>query len=201
MARRLRERFDADAVLGGYSRLVIDLNRALGDGSSIPPISDGVLIPGNLSLSSAERVSRIEALHAPYHAAIGALVERRAANGRVPAFVGIHSFTPWFHGTRRPWHLGILWDSDPRLARPLLEVLRADRSLSVGDNEPYSGRHTADYSIDLHAESRGLAHAGIEIRQDLIDDAAGCDRWAGILGDALALALRDETLFLPRGQG
>jgi predicted N-formylglutamate amidohydrolase len=106
-------------------------------------------------------------------------------------FLGIHSFTPLFHGTERPWHAGVLWDSDPRVAVPLLEHLRAEPGLVIGDNEPYSGRHTADYSIDTHAESRGLAHAGIEIRQDLIADAAGQAAWARRLGDALEKKVSD----------
>lgn len=197
VARRLRERLGADAVLANYSRLVVDVNRGLGDASAIPAISDGVLIPGNLGLTAAEREARVLALHAPYHAAIGALIGRRSAESRVPVVIGIHSFTPRWHGTRRPWHAGVLWDRDPRLPLPLLAALRARGDLVVGDNEPYSGRHTADYSIDRHAESHGLAHAGIEIRQDLIADAAGQERFAGILGDALEAILADASLYAP----
>lgn len=197
VARRLRARFDGDAVFGAYSRLVVDLNRRVDDASFIPSISDGVLIPGNLGLSQAERDRRRRAFHAPYHEAIEALVERRSANGRVPIFIGIHSFTPRFHGTRRPWHAGVLWDRDPRLALPLLAALRAHEGLTIGDNEPYSGRHTADYSIDRHAEGRGIAHAGIEIRQDLIADRQGQARWAGLLGQALEAIMTDTSVFEP----
>jgi predicted N-formylglutamate amidohydrolase len=193
VTRLLQQRFGADAVLANYSRLVVDLNRRPGDFTVIPPISDGVLIPGNLGLSQAERDARGAALHAPYHAAIEALIERRLAQGRRPVFLGIHSFTPRFHGTERPWHAGVLWDSDPRIAVPLLAHLRAEPGLVIGDNEPYSGRHTADYSIDTHAEARGLAHAGIEIRQDLIADPAGQAAWARRLGDALEKKVSDTT--------
>ena len=177
--------------------MVIDLNRRPKDLSVIPVISDGVLIPGNLSLPQSDRDARGHAFHAPYHQAIEDLVERRSANGTCPAFFGIHSFTPRFHGTPRPWHAGVLWDRDPRAALPLLAALRAHDEFFIGDNEPYSGRHTADYTIDTHAESRGMAHAGIEIRQDLIDDDAGQDRWATILGDALAPLLADDSLYAP----
>jgi predicted N-formylglutamate amidohydrolase len=113
----------------------------------------------------------------------------------LPVFLGIHSFTPRFHGTSRPWHAGVLWDRDPRLAVPMLAALRRHGEYFIGDNEPYSGRHTADYSIDRHAEARGIAHAGIEIRQDLIGDEAGQDRWAAIIGDALAPILADDSVF------
>ena len=210
VTRALRERFAADAVLANYSRLVIDLNRRPGDFTVIPPISDGVLIPGNLSLPQAVRDLRGDTFHKPYHAAIEALIGRRVngdeadavaagagAAARLPVFIGIHSFTPSFHRTPRPWHTGILWDRDPRLALPLLRALRRDRALCIGDNEPYSGRHPADYSIDTHAETRGMAHVGIEIRQDLIADAAGQAEWAGRLGDALEAILGDESLFAP----
>lgn len=195
VTRRLAERFGADAVLANYSRLVIDLNRRPRDFTVIPPISDGILVPGNLGLTQAARDARGEALHAPYHAAIEDLIARRSASGVSPAFFGIHSFTPSFHRTPRPWHAGILWDRDPRIAVPMLAALRAHGEFFVGDNEPYSGRHTADYSIDTHAETRGMAHVGIEIRQDLIADDAGQDRWAGILGDALASILADDSVF------
>ena len=197
MTRLLQARFGADAVYANYSRLVIDLNRRPGDGTVIPPISDGVLIPGNLGLSQAARDARGEAFHAPYHAAIEGLIARRTANGKVPVLLGIHSFTPFFHGTPRPWHAGVLWDRDPRLALPLLAALRRNDGLYIGDNEPYSGRHTADYSIDTHAEVRGLAHVGIEIRQDLIDDEAGQARWAGILAAALEPVFADDALYAP----
>jgi predicted N-formylglutamate amidohydrolase len=195
ITRRLQARFGADAVLAGYSRLVIDLNRRPGDASVIPAISDGVLIPGNLALAQTARDARGEALHAPYHRAIDQRVELRSAGGRLPVFLGIHSFTPRFHGTSRPWHAGVLWDRDPRLAVPMLAALRRHGEYFIGDNEPYSGRHTADYSIDRHAEARGIAHAGIEIRQDLIGDEAGQDRWAAIIGDALAPILADDSVF------
>jgi predicted N-formylglutamate amidohydrolase len=182
-------------VLASYSRLVIDLNRRPGDATVIPPISDGVLIPGNLGLTQAARDARGQAFHAPYHEAIDAQIGRRSGNGRLPVFIGVHSFTPRFHRTPRPWHAGVLWDRDPRIAVPLLERLR--RAFVIGDNEPYSGRHTADYSIDRHAETRGMAHVGIEIRQDLIEDEAGQERWAGILGDALEAILADDAIFAP----
>ena len=163
----------------------------------IPTISDGILIPGNLSLPQSARDARGEAFHVPYHAAIESLIDRRSTNGRVPVFFGIHSFTQGLHGSLRPWHAGVLWDRDPRIAVPLLGALRAHNQYCIGDNEPYSGRHAADYSIDWHAESRGLGHVGIEIRQDLIDDDTGQDRWARILGDALEPILADDSLTTP----
>ena len=91
------------------------------------------------------------------------------ARGLVPALLGIHSFTPCFQGRSRPWQVGVLWDEDPRLARPLIEALRAE-NLVVGDNEPYDGALIGD-SMYEHSTRRGLPGALIEIRQDLLADA------------------------------
>ncbi len=197
VTRLLSERLSANAVLGGYSRLVIDLNRDLEDPTAFPAISDGVLVSGNLGLSVEARAWRARALFKPYHEAVSRVSGARCERDSCPVFVAIHSFTPTLHGVARPWHFGILWDKDPRLAVPLLAALRTHRDLVVGDNEPYSGRHPADFTIDHHAEPRGFAHVGIEIRQDLIADSDGQQRIAMLLGDALAAVLGSEALYTP----
>ena len=187
-------------MVANYSRLVIDLNRRPKDLTVIPPISDGILIPGNLSLPQADRDARGYTFHAPYHQAIEELIARRSANGACPVFFGIHSFTPSFHGTPRPWHAGVLWDRDPRIAGPLLDKLKAMPDICVGDNEPYSGRHPHDYTIDHHAEPGGLPHVGIEIRQDLIDQRDGAEAWAERLYRGLKDVLADPALYSPLQQ-
>jgi predicted N-formylglutamate amidohydrolase len=97
----------------------------------------------------------------------------------------VHSFTPAWRGRPRPWHAGILWDRDPRLAVPLIEALRADGSLVVGDNEPYVGALKGD-TLYRHGSRRGLAHALIEVRQDLIGDENGIAEWSARLVPILA---------------
>lgn len=194
ITRMLSARFDAPALLSGFSRLVIDLNRALDDPTSVPEISDGVVVPGNRNLDEAAVARRVDALFTPYHDAVGAALDRFAAAGRVPAVVSIHSFTPVMHGLERPWHIGVLWDRDPRVAVKLIEGLRADGRFVVGDNEPYSGRR-AQGTIDRHAASRGIPHALIEFRQDLIAEPDGQAEWATRLGDALAPILADAGLY------
>jgi predicted N-formylglutamate amidohydrolase len=185
----------ASAVLGNYSRLVVDLNRSLDDGSAFPPVSDGELIPGNLSLTPEERERRARAIFDPYHSAIEAVIADKTDGDSVPAVIGIHSFTPLFHATKRPWQVGVLWDRDPRLAIPLLAALRTDPTLAVGDNEPYSGRHPADYSMDHHAERARLAHVSIEIRQDLIGRPAGQSDWSQRLARLLEPILDDPAIY------
>ncbi|MEO8224070.1 MAG: N-formylglutamate amidohydrolase [Gammaproteobacteria bacterium] len=182
LTRELASLLGLPAVLAGYSRLVVDCNRHLDDPSAFPEISEGTAIPGNHELQPAERRRRATAFYEPYHAAIGASLARL---GQHPGLVAIHSFTPEFAGVGRPWHAGILWDRDASLAEPLLAALRADSSLCIGDNEPYSGRHPAGYTMDAHAESRGLPHVSIEVRQDLLATPAGICRWAALLAAAL----------------
>jgi predicted N-formylglutamate amidohydrolase len=198
LTARLAERLDAPAVMAGYSRLVIDLNRSLEDPTSMPEQSDGIEIPGNRGLDAQARGRRVRALFTPYREAIDRELHRRQAEVRAPALIAVHSFTPELQGHQRPWQIGILWDKDPRIPVPLMERLRArHEGLVVGDNLPYSGKHPADYTIDHHGEAAGLPHVSIEVRQDLIDDAAGAERWAGILFEALQPILSDPALYQP----
>ena len=199
VARMLCRRLGCVAVLGTYSLLVIDLNRYLDDATAIPPLSDGVLIPGNVGLSESQRAQRIGELYAPYHEALRREIASLTSAARVPAMIGLHSFTPRQHGLARPWEVGVLWDTDARLALPLMARLRSGGKLRVGDNEPYSGRHPADFTVDHHAESLGLACAGIEIRQDLVAGPDGQAAWAGRLARALEAVLADENLYKRAG--
>jgi len=200
VAERLSARLDAPAVLAGYSRLVVDCNRGLGDPTSILAVSDGEFIPGNQGLSEADKAERARQFFHPYHDAIRRRLESFERRGIVPAFVAVHSFTPIFKQVRRPWQIGVLWDKDPRIPVPLIEMLRA-QGIAVGDNEPYSGKAPADHTVDHHAEGGGLPHVSIEIRQDLIDHPEGSARWADILGDVLEKILADEDLYRKHGEG
>jgi predicted N-formylglutamate amidohydrolase len=194
LTRALARRFDAPAALSTYSRLVIDCNRRLDHPTSIPPVSDNVAVPANQALTPAARQARAEACFFPYHRAIESLLDRFAERGVAPVFLSIHSFTPVFQGFERPWHVGVLWDKDPRLPLPLMAALREEPGLVVGDNEPYTGRNKHGYSIPMHAEARGLAHALLEIRQDLIDTRHGVAEWADRLERAFRRVLDDAAL-------
>ena len=192
----LVDHLDAPAVIAGYSRLVVDLNRSLEDPSVIPEVSDNIPIPGNQTLSLVDRQRRIHSFFTPYRVAIDHALRGFHARGIVPALIAIHSFTPQIAGTHRPWHIGLLWDKDPRIPVPLLHRLRAHpQAINVGDNEPYSGKHPADYTIDHHAEAAGLPHVSIEVRQDLVNTEAGAEKWATILAEALTEILADPDLY------
>ena len=177
VTRRLAAALGAPALLTRYSRLLIDPNRGADDPTLIMRLSDGAVIPGNRRLDDAERERRTRLYYAPYHRAIAAVIDQCLASGTPPMLLSIHSFTESWKETPRPWHVGVLWDRDLRLAGPLLDALYAEGDLIVGDNEPYSGQLEGD-CLWQHATCRGLVNALIEIRQDLIRDAAGQEAWA-----------------------
>lgn len=194
-AKRLARRFDATLIHSNYSRLVIDCNRRPDSINLCPPVSDGVEVPANIDIAEADRQSRLDMLHQPYHDAIEAWIAARRAAGHVPAVVSIHSCTPVMAGFQRPWHLGILWNEDERIARPLIQTLSRNASLCVGDNQPYTGKTQSGYSIPFHAERNRLPHVMVEIRQDLIGTRAEAERWADVFGDAIAPILADKSLY------
>jgi predicted N-formylglutamate amidohydrolase len=196
VAAALADRLDAPLVLAGYSRLVIDPNRHLDDPTACPATSDGIAIPGNQGLGSVDRARRAVSCRDPYHAEIAARLGAFAARGVTPAVVAVHTCTPVFNDVVRQWHVGVMWDEDPRIAVPLISALGRD-GICVGDNEPYSGRDPDDYTLDTHAEAGGLPYVGIEVRQDLVDTDAGAARWAGVLADALTPILDDDALYRP----
>lgn len=176
----LAERLTATAVLQNYSRLVIDCNRQLLDPAAFLEFGDGVVISGNRNLHASDKEIRAREIYHPYHQAIENEITRLSQGGAKPSLLAIHSFTPVMNGISRAWQIGILWDKDERISDPMIEALRKTE-LTVGDNEPYSGKAPQDYTIDHHAEAKGLPHVGIEIRQDMIDDDEGVAEMAAIL--------------------
>ena len=188
VGRLLSARLDAALIVQTYSRLVIDCNRDPSVPSSIPELSEDTEIPGNRGLTAATRKARFEAVFRPYHVRIIAALDRRQETGRASVLVALHSFTPVFKGVSRPWHVGVLYNRDPRLAHPLLGLLGAEGDLHVGDNEPYRVTDQTDYTVPVHGERRGLAYLEIEIRQDLIAEPSGQAAWAERLARLLPAA-------------
>lgn len=190
VAERLAEALGAPAVLSCFSRLLIDPNRGLDDPTLVMQISDGLVVPGNVGLGPDEIEARIARYYQPYHQAVERAVEAAIALGKPPAIVSMHSFTQAWKGVGRPWAVGVLWDKDPRLALPLLAALRAIPGIEVGDNVPYSGQLRGD-TLYRHGTARGLAHALVEIRQDLILGPEGQAEWAMRLAHILRKVLSD----------
>jgi predicted N-formylglutamate amidohydrolase len=193
VTRHMALQLDAPALLAGYSRLVVDCNRHLHDPTSMRPVSDGTPIPGNAALSPADREARVQALYEPYHRAIAQRLDEFAGHAVAPALLSIHSCTPEMAGQFRPWHIGICWDSDRRIAGPVLEALGRVPGVVVGDNQPYNLDLREDYSVPVHAMRRGLPHLQVEFRQDLVATPADAARWADVLLAALPLPLAQPS--------
>ncbi len=181
LAEALAARLDAPAILSDFSRLVIDPNRGEDDPTLVMQLYDGTVIPANRGIDAVGIEARLNGLYRPYHAALSELAGQHAAR----AICAIHSFTPQLRGRPpRPWQVGVLHDpQDRRLALPLIDRLR-DMGFCCGDNQPYSGHLEGD-SIARHALSQQRPHVLIEVRNDLIADAAGQADWAAILATAL----------------
>jgi predicted N-formylglutamate amidohydrolase len=183
LARALARRLGCPAILGAWSRLVVDLNREADEPNVVPAISDSWPIPGNQSLTGEERQRRIDLYWSPYHA----FIESRIKSLNPAMLVGIHSFTPQLASRpdeRRPWQVGILYNRDDRAAAIALQLLR-HAGVVAGDNQPYSGQEL-NATMNRHAEGHGLPYLGIEVRQDLIADQTGVDRWADLLEPIIA---------------
>lgn len=183
VTRGLADRLDAQAVLAGYSRLVIDVNRPPGHPDSIVPENDGIPVPGNKNIDAEGRRARVREVFEPYHDAVNRALARLWDRGPSPALLSIHSFSPRFGGKPRPWDVGVLWNRDPRIALPLMEHLEKFE-LRVGDNEPYSG-HDLAYTIDMHGAAAGIANCAVEINQDQLLDKGSVLRWVDILSECV----------------
>jgi predicted N-formylglutamate amidohydrolase len=178
VAEQMSSALDAHLVAQRYSRLVIDCNRPPEAASSIPLISDATMVPGNDGLDRTAAESRRQLIFDPYHRRIREVIDNRLRDGLPTVLVSLHSFTPMYAGIARPWHIGTLYQRDTKLPPLLLQGLRAEVDLVVGDNEPYAVSDDTDYTIPVHGEKRGLMNTGIEIRQDLVGGPAGEVQWA-----------------------
>lgn len=199
ITRQLAEKLDCPAVLSGFSRLLIDPNRGHDDPTLVMKLSDWNIVPGNRDVDPyRDRQAwqdRIDRFYAPYHQAVTDRIDHAlaeaGADGKVPIILSVHSFTPSWRGVQRPWEAAVLWDKDDRLPRHLFASLEK-LSAVIGDNEPYSGQLKND-CLYRHGTRRGLPHALIELRQDLLGNPADCDRWLAVLGEAMLHAAADPA--------
>jgi predicted N-formylglutamate amidohydrolase len=178
ITERLARDHGIPAHLAAISRLVCDFNREEDAPGLIPHASDGHAIPGNL-FDLETREARIERFFRPYHDALAAWL----AAAEPALILSIHSFTPTLESApaARPWEIGILYNQDDRAARIAIPLLAAAGCV-VGDNQPYSGK-ALNATMNRHAEAHGRDYLGIELRQDLVGDAAGQARWADLIAD------------------
>lgn len=186
LAEVMSEKLDATLVASPVSRLVVDCNRAPDAPDIIPVRSENIVIPGNRGLSAAQRRERIALYHAPFHRKLDRLCTQRIAAGIEPVCIAIHTFTPVFNSRRRPWHFGIVFSDDRRLADPLAAALAAIPGIAVGINQPYSPADRVYYTLARHASPNGLKAVMIEVRNDLLGTPGEQQEWGTRLSAILA---------------
>lgn len=188
---RLGELLNAPVVASNFSRLVIDPNRGPNDPTLVMRLYDGTLIPANAEIDHDEEQRRLETYYAPYHAALEGMASKRDD----PVIVAMHSFSPRLNGRApRPWEIAILHAAhDLRALGPhVIDRLREETDLTVGDNEPYAGHLPGD-AVDRLALQKNHLNTLIELRQDLIGTEAEQNAWAERLAPVLQDALERST--------
>jgi predicted N-formylglutamate amidohydrolase len=200
LSRKLSEALDATLVLQRYSRLVVDCNRPFEAVDCVVESSDETAIPVNCNLADMERTQRFEEIHRPFHDAVGRLLDVQQRAGRATVIAAIHSFTPRFANKDRPWQIGVCFNRDGRVAEKFMQAFQAaEPAIRAAYNEPYTVDDISDYTIPVHGERRGLPHVLLEVRNDLIADVAGQERWALSIAHALADASEAVSRGLFRG--
>lgn len=199
LARGMSEALDAPLLAQNYSRLVIDCNRDPRMPTSIPEISEWAVVPGNLDRSAAEIAARRTEIFDPYHGRIKNLLDERQAAGRPTILIAQHTMTDVYKNVPREMHGAVLYNRDRRFAGLVLDMLRRDAGLTFADNQPYFVSDETDYTIPTHGERRALPHVEIEIRQDLVREAAGQGEWARRLVAALRAAEGEFLASAPGG--
>jgi predicted N-formylglutamate amidohydrolase len=184
---------DAPAILGNYSRLVVDLNRDISAPTAFAVQGEGKPIPGNLTMSDADRAARIREIYDPYERALSAMLDRAEAQEHPPVVISMHSFTRQFYNYTRPWQVGFLWTHDSRLSYAMMPYFRA-KGMEVGDNLPYDHRILRGSTINRHADTRRLSNTLVEIRNDLILNDIAADEWAGWIADSLQEVLANAQI-------
>ena len=189
VAETMAALLDAPLVAQRVSRLLYDCNRPPEAESAVPVVSEITRIPGNTGLSAADREARVARFHAPFRDTLAGCIDRRLQAGHSPAIVTVHSFTPIFKGVRRETGLGILHDTDARLADALLEATKTRTGLAIHRNRPYGPEDGVTHTLAEHGVARGLLNVMLEIRNDLIGDAASQAAMARWLSRCLTAAL------------
>lgn len=182
LAMALATRIDAPLIAQRYSRLVIDCNRPWEADDLVPAMSDSTPVPANHDLAPDDRQQRWDALHVPFHSAVG-----EACDDGAEALLAVHSYDPRRHADDaiRPWPVGLLWRQENPLAAGLAAQLGEIAAVGpIGLNQPYEIEDTSDFTIPVHAEARDLPHVLIEVRNDFLRNAQGVMRMAEILSNA-----------------
>ncbi|NKB26043.1 MAG: N-formylglutamate amidohydrolase [Rhodobacteraceae bacterium] len=185
LGRAMAERLDAPFVAGRMSRLLYDCNRPLSSEAAMPKQVELVAVPGNAGLTATDRAERADRFYEPFRATVAATLDGAAA----PVLVTIHSFTPTYFGEPRAVEIGILHDSDTRLADAMLGNNGPLSHWRVARNEPYGPADGVTHTLKEHALARGIANVMIEVRNDLLTSEGEVARIADAMVASLTTAL------------
>ncbi|WP_297339635.1 N-formylglutamate amidohydrolase [Pseudophaeobacter sp.] len=195
VAKALSDALDSPLIASCISRLVYDCNRPPEAASAMPEKSELIEVPGNVALTDAQRAERVDTVYQPFITAVDQMIDRRKAEGLQTALITIHSFTPVYYGTPRAVEIGILHDSDTRLADAMLAQASALPQRQVDRNEPYGPEDGVTHSLQIHGLENGLPNVMIEVRNDLLrtpqQETQMADELLALLRPALA-ALKAE---------
>lgn len=184
VTRRLSDLLNVPTIYCLYSRLIIDVNRPIDHPQLCRPESDEIIIPGNVDLSAAETKERIDDIFHVYDKAAATLIADVRTRNPKPFLFSMHSCTVQLRGQPlRPWEIGFSTYGCDEEMNALAAILH-EEGFNVGLHAPYDTREMPGASCDRHGRGNGLPHLLVEIRQDLIADEEGQQRWADILARA-----------------
>ena len=189
VAEALALALDAPLIAQRVSRLVYDCNRPPESAAAIPEVSEIYPIPGNSELTAAQRKGRVDEVYLPFRTAIADHLRNRCAEGRPPVLVTVHSFTPVYRGVKRSVDIGVVCDTDCRLAEALLRRARDSGQFDARLNEPYGPADEVTHTLVEHALPLSLLNVMIEVRNDLIADGDAQAAMAAWLAECLMQAL------------
>ena len=192
VALEMSRLMDAPLVVSNVSRLVYDCNRPPGAPDAMPARSELFDIPGNAGLDAAERARRVSAFYDPFRRLVASTLD---ATNAPQALVTVHSFTPIYMGKRRDTELGILHDTDSRMADEILRLAPEICRMEARRNQPYGPQDGVTHTLKQHGLRRGIANVMLEIRNDLIRDDAQQNRAAERLTSLIQTAL--ERMNIP----
>ncbi len=183
VAQRMADRLDATLVASGVSRLVYDCNRPPEAAAAMPVKSEIFDVPGNANLTAEARAARVANYYTPFRDMLAQVVAAKTA----PVLVTIHSFTPVYNGAPRAVEIGVLHDSDTRLADAMLDTAADHTQADVRRNAPYGPDDGVTHTLQVHGVAHGHPSVMIEVRNDLIQT----ETQQAQIGDMLAEWLAD----------
>ncbi len=194
MTEALAAELRAPAILANYSRLVVDLNRRAAHLSAFPSAAEGMPVNANINMSAQDKCARLDEIYTPFHDAIRTWIDDKMEQGTIPAIISIHSYTPVFFGTPRPWDIAVLWVQDGRMPLPFMKYFK-DKAYVVGDNEPYDVRILRGGTMEIHGDGRKIPNLLVEYRNDLLLDKGSFNRFVMETVEAVKMITDDQALY------